>query len=161
MRSTGALIAFLAAVCSGSCSGTAASSRCVTGASIQCACNGGLAGAQVCGGDGAYSTCVCDPKDDVEPGAARDTSCAAVVAHMGRVNDPDGEDGEGDDEGLDVDDFLRQMCATWSEQMRRCVLGATGPADLEPCQQYLPEEMRGDDDDVDVREEVDDDIDED
>lgn len=45
-----------------------ASTRCTTGASVPCACTDGRSGAQVCGSDGAFNTCVC--KDATAGGGA-------------------------------------------------------------------------------------------
>lgn len=129
-------------VCSGSCSGGAATSRCVAGASIQCACDNGLMGAQVCGPTGDYGACACQPIANDQPvagGETRDLSCRAgarnvaaiVSAKVGRPQDQ-----------LEKDVVALCEDRQWPEELRACMVEARSSDELDRCDDLVPE--RGD-----------------
>jgi hypothetical protein len=68
-------VLFIATLCLVGCSSSG--DRCVPGASVACACAGGLVGAQVCTAEGTFDRCSCDTQGRGEAGVPTDDEPAA------------------------------------------------------------------------------------
>jgi hypothetical protein len=101
-------------------------------------------GAQVCGVDGAYGSCACNPIANDEPTPDQpvaDLSCSASARNAAKLIAADEHDPEMPIDPMEIENDLLGMCMKqqWSEQLRTCLVEARHIDDLDPCEQYLPD----------------------